>query len=116
MIGENFLFGLQALFRSINLTVTEFVQLDLIQGVFLGFLLATLIHMIVYSDRIRYFRSYVFGDPALFFEEVHNKFPGEGYMQSYMAFKKALLRVRFALYLTIVVFLLLIVLVVFRYS
>lgn len=102
---DNFLFGLQALASTIHITIIALINHPLVWGFGIGFLISTVIHMLIITDVPHAIPFMVVSGPAESFLKIAPRDAKGAFQLSYTAFEKEHLRVRIAFYLALVAFL-----------
>ncbi|MBI4253069.1 hypothetical protein HY623_02745 [Candidatus Uhrbacteria bacterium] len=111
---ENVIYGIQALGRSVSVTVIALLHHQLIWGFGLGFLASTFIHLFIVTDIPRAIPLMVTKSAPDSFQKIASRDEHGSYTQSYTTFQKEHSRVRIAFYLALNTLLLVILLALLR--
>lgn len=98
---ENLVYGIQALGRSVSVTVVALLHHQLMWGFGLGFLASTFIHLFVVTDVPRQIPLMVTKSASDSFQKIAIRDESGSYAQSYTTFQKEHSRVRVAFYLAL---------------
>lgn len=112
---QNFLFGLQNMGYSLQLTVGLLLRQQLIWGFLLGFAASTLVHFIIISDHPEYIRYILTHSAPESFLRLTERNPNGTYTLSYSYFRREHNRVRLVFYSTIGVFLVVVAIALLKY-
>lgn len=112
---QNFIFGLQNIAYSIQLTLTLMLRQQLIWGFVLGFAASTLVHLIVLSDHPEQLRYMLTQTAPESFLQLTDRQPNGTYTASYSYFRREHNRVRIIFYSTIFAFLVVVAIALLKY-
>lgn len=103
---ENFFFGLQNVAHSIAVTVRILVRHQLVWGIALGFLISTIIHLMILNDNPIPITDALTMPPHKSFDKHAEKDERGAYVSSYVGFLREYNKVRIVFYSMSLVFLL----------
>lgn len=98
---DNFIFGIQALGRSVSTTVVALMNHPLVWGFGFGFLASTFIHLFIVTDVPHQIPMMVTKSASDSFAKIAQRDDRGAYTQSYTTFQKEHSRVRIAFYLAL---------------
>ncbi len=111
---DNFVYGVQALGSSLTLTILGLMQHPLLWGFGIGFLVSTIIHLIIVADVPRTIPLMVTNNTVELFQKMSPRDERGVFLHSYIALQKEHNRVRIAFYLALTTVLLVILAALFR--
>ncbi|MFA6027480.1 MAG: hypothetical protein WC752_00960 [Patescibacteria group bacterium] len=112
---DNFIFGMQGLARSLNISIGSILNQEMVWGFALGFCASTLIHMFIVAQNPLYVPSMIMKTAPDSFTKVAPRNKSGTYEMSYAQYSQEHSRVRLAFYLAIMVFLIVIAVALIRY-
>lgn len=111
---DNIVFGIQALGRSVSMTLMALLYHPLMWGFGLGFLASTFIHLFIVTDVPHAIPLMVAKGAPESFQRIARRDEKGAYTQSYTTFQKEHSRVRIAFYLALNTLLLVILFALLR--
>lgn len=112
---QNFVFGMQAVAHSMNVTIISLLAHPLLWGVAIGFALSTAIHAIIISRSPRHYYHMLTKPPETAYKAITGATPEGEFAVSLEEFRRDHLHIRTLFYLTLLAFFAVVLLALVRY-
>lgn len=114
---DNFFFGIVAVMRGGSFVLENILEYQLLWGFGLGFLVAALVHALLYGNSPRNFSDLLFKDKAIAFQKMAKaKRKKDGtYVGSYSEFKQTCSSVRVIFVMSVFIFLVIVLISIIKF-